>query len=148
MQVIETSSGERFVVRPTEGSDLDHCWYGWAVKRVRGQWLYKKNAKSILVRKLGCRIVDSAPVMGGGDMTFHQIGTVAARVVSGLTPYQEGRRAGYRDEPLSRNPYRKGLESMLEPAAIEWALAWDAGHRIGQLEGRDDQIAKWRENCR
>jgi hypothetical protein len=54
MTIIETSAGQTFAVKPT---DLDHVWLGIAVKRVKGEYVAKANAKEMLVRKQGARVV-------------------------------------------------------------------------------------------
>jgi len=63
------------------------------------------------------------------------------------TPFEEGRSAGYRDEPMA-NPYRRGLARFFVPQTIQWAAAWDAGYLAGQEQGRDDVHEKHREACR
>ena len=62
-----------------------------------------------------------------------------------MTPFSEGRLAGYRDAPKV-NPYRRGVR--IGFAIVEAAAQWDAGYDEGQLEGRDDVVSKHRENCR
>lgn len=55
--IIETLAGQFFRVRETGSDGLDHVWYGVEVKRVRGAFVDKKNAREILVRKIGTRQV-------------------------------------------------------------------------------------------
>jgi hypothetical protein len=64
-----------------------------------------------------------------------------------MSPFEEGRLAGYRDEPKA-NPYRRGIECLMLTEAIQWALMWDAGYAAGQEQGRADVIEKHREACR
>jgi hypothetical protein len=58
-----------------------------------------------------------------------------------MTPYQEGRHAGFRDE-AKINPYRKGWAFLYGYSAARWAAEWDAGYDEGQAEGRDAVIEK------
>ena len=58
MTIIETSSNEFFRIIPTEHPDLAHCWHGVAVKRVGSHWTDKAKARAILVRKVGCRVIE------------------------------------------------------------------------------------------
>ena len=65
MTIIETSSNQFFRVWPADGpgfSDrvIDHAWLGVAVKRVKGAWVDKAKARTILVRKAGSRIVEES----------------------------------------------------------------------------------------
>lgn len=53
-QIVETLAGQLFRVRP---ADVDHCYLGTEVKRVKGGFAPKKSAREILVRKLGTRVV-------------------------------------------------------------------------------------------
>ena len=63
------------------------------------------------------------------------------------TPFEEGRTAGYRDDP-ARNPYRKGVEALMNYDAILWACAWECGYIAGQEQARADVQDKYREACR
>jgi hypothetical protein len=55
--IIETSANQLyFVVEPAD-EHLAHCWNGLPVKRAKGGFVVKKNAKPALVRKAGCRTV-------------------------------------------------------------------------------------------
>lgn len=56
--IIETSSNQFYRVRETGSADLAHVWHGIAVKRVKGAWVAKANAREILVRKAASRIVE------------------------------------------------------------------------------------------
>lgn len=51
--IIETTAGQKFQVRETGHTDLSHVWYGVEVKKVGAAFEPKKNAREILVRKLG-----------------------------------------------------------------------------------------------
>lgn len=53
--IVETSSNQFF--RVSEAPGIDHAWTGVAVKRVKGVWVEKANARPGLVRKLSTRIV-------------------------------------------------------------------------------------------
>lgn len=55
--IIETSSNQFF--RVTDAADIDHAWIGIEVKCVKGNWETKSNARQILVRKTGSRIVEA-----------------------------------------------------------------------------------------
>ena len=57
--IIETSNNQIFQVREA-GADLDHVWLGVEVKRVKGGFAPKKNAREILVRKAACRVIQLA----------------------------------------------------------------------------------------
>lgn len=58
--VIETSCNRFYRVTETGNPDLAHVWMGVEVKRVRGQFVDKKNARQELVRKAATRIVEAA----------------------------------------------------------------------------------------
>jgi len=62
-----------------------------------------------------------------------------------MTPFAEGYSSGYRDEPLSSNPYLKGLNG---DAALPWAMEWIRGYLEGARVGRDDVVEKRRSACR
>lgn len=53
--IIETAAGQNFQVTDTGDADTRHVWHGIEVKRSKGKWVVKKNARSILIRKEGCR---------------------------------------------------------------------------------------------
>ena len=55
--IIETSANQFFKVRETGDPALSHGWYGIEVKRVKGEYVPKANAREILVRKAFTRIV-------------------------------------------------------------------------------------------
>lgn len=57
--IIETSSNRFYRVVEIENPDLAHCWMGIEVKRVRGEFVPKKNAYSELVRKAATRVVEA-----------------------------------------------------------------------------------------
>lgn len=56
MTIVETSSNQFFRVEPA-GPGLDHVWEGVEVKKVKGEWIPKVNARPMLVRKAAARIV-------------------------------------------------------------------------------------------
>ena len=56
--IIETTDNRFFEVR-TNGT-YDHVYEGVEVKKVRGTFVAKKNARRTLVRKLASRIVTGA----------------------------------------------------------------------------------------
>lgn len=60
MLIIETSAGQTFRVTEPKFSDLAHVYDGIEVKRVKGEWVEKKNARPMLVRKTGCRVLIAA----------------------------------------------------------------------------------------
>ncbi len=55
--IIETTSGQTYQVRETNDAALAHVWFGIEVKRAKGTFVPKKNAREMLVRKAGSRIV-------------------------------------------------------------------------------------------
>jgi hypothetical protein len=62
--IIETSANQFYRVTETGFAGLDHCWYGYSVKRVRGEFVLTalgKRAFSLnrpeLVRKAATRVV-------------------------------------------------------------------------------------------
>jgi hypothetical protein len=55
--IIETSANQLFFVVEPADEHLSHCWNGLPVKRAKGGFVVKKNAKPSLVRKEGCRCV-------------------------------------------------------------------------------------------
>ncbi len=57
--VIETSDNRFYRVTETGNVDLQHVWFGVAVKRVAGQWVEKAKARQELVRKAATRVVES-----------------------------------------------------------------------------------------
>lgn len=63
-----------------------------------------------------------------------------------VTPFEEGRAAGYKGVARDRNPYTKGLAATTEQFTC--ALEWIRGHIEGQNQVRDDVIAKHREGTR
>lgn len=55
--VIETTCNQLFRIRETGRPELAHVWHGVPVKRARGGFADKVNAREILVRKAGARFV-------------------------------------------------------------------------------------------
>jgi hypothetical protein len=55
--IIETSANQFYRVVENLNSQLSHCWDAVAVKKVRGEWVDKAKARVVLVRKIGCRVV-------------------------------------------------------------------------------------------
>jgi hypothetical protein len=64
MTIIETSANRFYAVTEYDDAALSHVWSGIAVKKVRGSWQAKANARVEMVRKAGCRVVDS---IGAGE---------------------------------------------------------------------------------
>jgi hypothetical protein len=65
--IIETSANQFYRVTETDKPGLDHCWYGYSVKRVRGEFVLTSHGKRAsalnrpeLVRKAASRIVQAA----------------------------------------------------------------------------------------
>lgn len=58
--IIQTTAGELFQVRETGDASLEHVWLGVAVKRSGENFIPKKNAREILVRKMATRVVRAA----------------------------------------------------------------------------------------
>ena len=54
--IIETSANLFYQVRDA-GPDLSHCWMGLPVKRTKAGFVPKANAREMLVRKAGCKVV-------------------------------------------------------------------------------------------
>jgi hypothetical protein len=57
--IIETSSNQFFQVLETGDASLAHVWSGVEVKRVKGAFVPKKNARQVLVRKEASRMVEA-----------------------------------------------------------------------------------------
>jgi len=55
--IVETSSNQLF--RVWDHKDYDHAWVGVPVKMVRGEYLSKKHARKVLIRKAGCQLLGS-----------------------------------------------------------------------------------------
>lgn len=55
--IIETSCNHLYRVRDTNDANLAHVWFGVEVKRVKGAFVPKKNARETLVRKAASRVV-------------------------------------------------------------------------------------------
>lgn len=66
--IIETSDNRFYRVWPHDNADLEHCWNGVRVKKVRGQWEVAPQRKTAggrtvnrsfpeLVRKAATRVV-------------------------------------------------------------------------------------------
>ena len=58
--IIETSANQFFRVTEHDDPALAHVYCGVAVKRVRGVWVKKANAREILVGKAGSKIIEAA----------------------------------------------------------------------------------------
>jgi hypothetical protein len=65
--IIETSANQFYQVHETNFAGLAHCWYGYSVKRVLGEFVLTalgKRASALnrpeLVRKEACQIVQAA----------------------------------------------------------------------------------------
>ncbi|MFC7700933.1 hypothetical protein ACFQX9_30155 [Bradyrhizobium sp. GCM10028915] len=58
MTIIETSANQFYRVTETGDANLAHVWNGVQVKRVKGGWADKAKARTELVRKVGCRVVE------------------------------------------------------------------------------------------
>ena len=56
--IIETSANQFYRVEETGTPELSHVWCGVPVKKSRGVWVVKANAREQLVRKAGCRVVE------------------------------------------------------------------------------------------
>ena len=63
--LIETSSNQIYLVRPTQTAGLDHVWFGRQVKKTKGGWAFKANSREILVRKEASVIRGSDPIPCG-----------------------------------------------------------------------------------
>lgn len=57
--IIETSANRFYSVRDTNDASLAHVWFGVEVKKVRGDFIPKKNARQELVRKEASRTVEA-----------------------------------------------------------------------------------------
>lgn len=57
--IIETSANRFYRVTETGSPDLAHVWTGTEVKRVRGEYVAKKNARPELVRKAASHVVEA-----------------------------------------------------------------------------------------
>lgn len=64
--IIETSANELYTVADTDKPGLEHCWYGFPVKKVRGEYVVTARGENMqrrhspdLVRKVACRIVEA-----------------------------------------------------------------------------------------
>jgi hypothetical protein len=57
--IVRDSAGQTYQVVETNDPALAHCWNGIAVKLTKTAVGFepKKNAKPILVRKIGCEII-------------------------------------------------------------------------------------------
>ena len=56
---VETTDNRIYFVRDADSSDLAHVWLGLEVKRIRGGFAVKKNAREVMVRKAGARILQA-----------------------------------------------------------------------------------------
>jgi len=63
--IIETASGQLYTVAETDKLGLEHCWYGFPVRKVRGEYVVTIRGEGMqyrnspeLIRKLGCRVVE------------------------------------------------------------------------------------------
>ena len=61
--IVETTWNALYQVSETGYPDMQHVWYGMAVKRTRNGFEFKKNARTELVRKEGCKIVSQSPTL-------------------------------------------------------------------------------------
>ena len=61
--IIETSCNRLFLVTENTHPNLAHVWTGLAVKRVKGGFALRAKAKPLLIRKAGCQIIDSTPIV-------------------------------------------------------------------------------------
>jgi hypothetical protein len=58
--IIETTDNRFYRVRDTNQEGLDHVWFGYPVKRSKGDWVAKVNALTQLVSKAHIhRVVES-----------------------------------------------------------------------------------------
>jgi hypothetical protein len=57
--IVETSANYFYRVWETNHPELQHLWYGQAVKRRNGHWTNKATKHVELVRKAGCRVVEA-----------------------------------------------------------------------------------------
>jgi hypothetical protein len=55
--IIETSANQLYRVRETGNPELAHVWFGIPVKRAKGGFVPKANAREHLVRKAASRVV-------------------------------------------------------------------------------------------
>jgi hypothetical protein len=54
---VETTDNRLYFVRKADDPNLSHVWEGMEVKRISGGYAVKKNARPVLVRKAGARII-------------------------------------------------------------------------------------------
>ena len=54
---VRDTANRTYFVKETGSADLVHVWDGLEVKKVSGGYQIKKNAKPVLVRKVGCVVV-------------------------------------------------------------------------------------------
>lgn len=59
-QIIEDTANRLYAVEETGDAALAHVWFGIEVKRIRGAYVPKKNARRQLVRKEATRVVAEA----------------------------------------------------------------------------------------
>jgi hypothetical protein len=57
--IIETSANQFYRVTEHDDPALSHVWLGVAVKKARGVWVNKANARESLVRKEASRVVEA-----------------------------------------------------------------------------------------
>jgi hypothetical protein len=64
--IIETATGRLYTVVPTDKEGLEHCWYGFPVRKVRGEYVVTPRGEGMqyrnspeLVRRAGCRTVEA-----------------------------------------------------------------------------------------
>ncbi|MGA0594946.1 hypothetical protein [Enterovirga sp. CN4-39] len=93
--IVETTANQLFRVR-SAGAGLDHVWVGTQVKRSARGFVPKAKARDILVRKVGCRIVDpEAPSIT--DYLMSPEGRAATRlnveILAGLLALNHAQRA-------------------------------------------------------
>lgn len=57
--IIETSANQFFRVTDHNAPELAHVYCGVAVKKVRGVWVDKANAREVLVRKATTKVIEA-----------------------------------------------------------------------------------------
>lgn len=59
LKIVVTLAGQLFRVTEPASADLAHCYDGVQVFRRGGEWLDRKGGRSMLVRKEGCRVLET-----------------------------------------------------------------------------------------
>lgn len=54
---VKDTAGRIFFVKETDDENLAHVWEGFEVKRLGEGYVSKKNARVVLVRKAGCKVL-------------------------------------------------------------------------------------------